>query len=84
MIFIQLRKLSTGINILPPTFNKGSVSPLTYHAAEVVEEISYYEKGKVDLFNYSLLKGKLDLLWQQFSPVANTKYDSAAADQSSR
>ena len=35
--------------------------------------------GKVDSF----LGGKPDL-WLQFSPLANTKYDSAAADQSSR
>ena len=31
-----------------------------------------------------VLWGELDLLAQQFSPIANTKYDSAAADQSSR
>jgi hypothetical protein len=37
----------------------------------------------VDLFSNSSLGAKLDL-WQQFSPVANTKYDSGAADQSSR
>ena len=36
-----------------------------------------------DLFNNSSW-GKLDLLWQQFSPVANTKYDSGGADQSSK
>jgi hypothetical protein len=31
-----------------------------------------------------LVGGKLDLLWQQFISAANTKYNSAAADQSSR
>ena len=39
--------------------------------------------GEVDLFNNSSLEGKLDLLWQQFSPIANTKYNSAASFQSS-
>jgi hypothetical protein len=27
-----------GINVLQPTFNKGSTSPLAHHLAEVVEE----------------------------------------------
>jgi hypothetical protein len=35
--------------------------------------------GEVDLFSNS----SFDLLGQQFSQGANTKYDSAAADQSS-
>jgi hypothetical protein len=39
---------------------------------------------EVDLFSNSSLRGKLDLLGQQFSLVANTKYNSAAADQFSR
>ena len=38
--------------------------------------------GEVDLFSNISLRGELDLLWQQFNPIANTKYDSAAADQS--
>ena len=38
--------------------------------------------GEVDLFS-KFFGGELDL-WQQFSPIANTKYKSAAADQSSR
>ena len=38
----------------------------------------------MDLFNNSSLGDELGLLGQQFSPIANTKYDSAAADQSSR
>ena len=38
----------------------------------------------MDLFSNSSLGAKLNLLWQQFSPVANTKSESAAADQSSR
>ena len=29
------------INLLQPTFNKGSTSPLAHHPAEVVEEKSY-------------------------------------------
>ena len=40
--------------------------------------------GEMDLFSNSSLVYYLNLLWQQFSPIANTKYDSAAADQSSR
>ena len=39
--------------------------------------------GEVDLLAI-VLGGKLDLLGQQFSPVANTKHNFAAADQSSR
>jgi hypothetical protein len=38
----------------------------------------------VDLFSNSSLGGKLNLLWQQFSPEANTKHKSAAADQFSK
>ena len=39
----------------------------------------------MDLFNNSSLEGKLDLLWQQFSPITNTKYyNLGAPDQSSR
>jgi hypothetical protein len=38
----------------------------------------------VDLFSNGSLGGELDLLWQQFSPMANTKHKSAAAEQSSR
>ena len=38
----------------------------------------------MDLFSNSSLGGALHLLGQQFSPIANTKYDLAAADQASR
>jgi hypothetical protein len=34
--------------------------------------------------SYNVLGDELDLLWHQVSAVANSKYDSAAADQSSR
>jgi hypothetical protein len=39
--------------------------------------------GKMDLFTNSSLEGKLNLLCQQFSSVANIKYESASAVQSS-
>ena len=38
----------------------------------------------MDLFSNSSLGEELDLLSLQFSPMANTKYNSAAADQPSR
>ena len=67
-----------GTDSLQPTFNKGE--PVLYSTiAEVVEENCYWDVGK-----WLVLGGELSLLGQQFSPVANTKYDSAAADQSSR
>jgi hypothetical protein len=65
-------------------FNKGSTSPLARHSAEVAEDKSYSAMGEVDLFSNSSLGGELDPLGQQLSPVANTKCDSAAADQSAR
>ena len=37
----------------------------------------------MDLFTNSSLEGKLNLLCQQFSSVANIKYESASAVQSS-
>jgi hypothetical protein len=39
--------------------------------------------GGSGLVQQSFFEGELHLLWQQFSPIANTKYDSAVADQSS-
>jgi hypothetical protein len=68
---------------LQPTCNKDSPSPVAHHAAEAVEEKSLGCEGS-GLVQQLFLGGELDLLGQQFSPVANTKYDSAAADQSSR
>ena len=38
----------------------------------------------MDLFSNGSLVGELYLLVQQFSPIANTKDDLAAADRSSR
>ena len=36
--------------------------------------------GEVDLLSNSSLGASLIFFWQHFSPIANTKYDSAAAD----
>jgi hypothetical protein len=40
--------------------------------------------GEVDLTSNNSFEGKLNLLWQLFSLIANTKYDSADTDHSSR
>jgi hypothetical protein len=39
--------------------------------------------GSVPVQQY-FFGSELDLLWQQFSPTANNKYDLAATDQTSR
>lgn len=39
---------------------------------------------EVDLFSNSFGGDKLDHLWQQFGLTANTKYNPAATDKSSR
>jgi hypothetical protein len=39
------RNSFTGINILQPTFYKGSASPLAHHQAEAVKEKSYLDVG---------------------------------------
>jgi hypothetical protein len=39
---------------------------------------------EVHLFSDSSLGLSSNLLWQQFSPIANNKYNSAAADQYTR
>ena len=43
--------LCVGLNLLKPTFNKGSTSPLEHYPAEVVEEKRYKYMRKVDLFS---------------------------------
>jgi hypothetical protein len=59
-----------GWDILQPTFNKGSTSPLAHQSVEIVEEKSYYGIGEVDLFSNSSLgassifSGSSSVLWQ--------------------
>lgn len=76
---VQTLILFISINIFATFFVKGSTS-LAHHATEALEKKSYQDMGEADLFSNS---AKLDLLWQQPSPIVNTEQDSAAADQSS-
>lgn len=76
--------LVVGINFLQPTFNNGSTSPLAPPPSRGSGRGQLLGVGEVNLFSNSFLGGELDILWQQFSPIAITKYDLAAADQSSR
>jgi hypothetical protein len=58
-----------------------SCSPPSSRGSRREELLGY---GEVEQFSISSLGGELHLLWQQFSPTANTKYDSAAIVESSR
>jgi hypothetical protein len=53
----------------PPSRGSGREKLLRYRGSGAVQQ--------------EFFGGQLDLLGQQFSPVSNTNYDSAAADQSS-
>ena len=68
---------------MQPTFNKGSTSPIAHHPAELLgrKVIKMWEKWTcVTIVLWGQAQSSFDL---QFSPVANTKYDSVAEDQSS-
>lgn len=73
--------LCVGTDFLQPTFNKSSTSPLAHHSREVSELLGYGPSGPV---HQQLFSGELDLLGQQFCPVANTKHNLATVSQSSR
>lgn len=65
------------IIFLQLTFKKSPTSPLAYNPAEVVKHKYYYDMGQKVLFSNSFV-GELSLLCQQFSHIANSKYDSLA------
>jgi hypothetical protein len=69
----ELMERYIGINFLQPTFNKCSTSPLAHHLSEIVEKLLRCgESGPV------LWGQAQSSLSEKFSPVANTKYKSAA------
>lgn len=72
---MTIKTTSVGIKFLQPIFKKGSSSPLAHHAAEV-------GCGGSRPVQQCFFGGELHLLSQQFDPIANTKYKSAA-DKSS-
>lgn len=59
IIIIQLLGMGIGIHFLKPTFNKGSISPLSHYPVEELEHKTYQDMGRVDLFSNSSLGASL-------------------------